>query len=47
MPDNYHTIEKPSFTEFKERGSSFLAYAFPIHPDRRASQFWDNLIAGN
>lgn len=30
MPDHYYTIEKPSFTEFKERGSRFLAYAFPI-----------------
>ncbi len=26
----YNTIEKPSFAEFKERGSRFLAYAFPI-----------------
>ncbi|WP_207492862.1 IMPACT family protein [Aridibaculum aurantiacum] len=26
----YSTIEKPSYAEFKDRGSSFLAYAFPI-----------------
>lgn len=26
----YHTIEKPSFTEYKDRGSRFLSYAFPI-----------------
>jgi uncharacterized YigZ family protein len=26
----YNTIEKPSFAEFKDRGSRFLAYAFPI-----------------
>jgi uncharacterized YigZ family protein len=26
----YHTIEKPSYAEFKDRGSSFLAYAFPM-----------------
>lgn len=26
----YHTIEKPSVAEFKDRGSRFLAYAFPI-----------------
>jgi uncharacterized YigZ family protein len=26
----YYTIEKPSYAEFKDRGSKFLAYAFPI-----------------
>lgn len=26
----YNTIEKPSVAEFKDRGSKFLAYAFPI-----------------
>jgi uncharacterized YigZ family protein len=26
----YYTIEKPSVAEFKDRGSKFLAYAFPI-----------------
>ncbi|HEU4633284.1 MAG TPA: YigZ family protein, partial [Flavisolibacter sp.] len=26
----YNTIEKPSSAEFKDRGSRFLAYAFPI-----------------
>ena len=28
--DSYFTIEKPSFAEFKDRGSRFLAYAYPI-----------------
>ena len=28
--NHYNTIEKPSFAEFKDRGSRFLAYAFPI-----------------
>lgn len=28
--DHYFTIEKPSFAEFKDRGSSFQAYAFPM-----------------
>jgi uncharacterized YigZ family protein len=28
--NDYHTIEKPSVAEFKDRGSKFLAYAFPI-----------------
>ena len=26
----YYTIEKPAFAEFKDRGSKFLAYAFPL-----------------
>lgn len=29
-PDHYHTIEKPSVAEYKDRGSKFIAYAFPI-----------------
>lgn len=29
-PDFYYTIEKLSVAEFKERGSKFIAYAFPI-----------------
>lgn len=28
---HYNTIEQPSETEYKDRGSRFLAYAFPIH----------------
>jgi uncharacterized YigZ family protein len=27
---HYYTIEKPSVAEFKDRGSKFLAYAYPI-----------------
>src|SRR5919205_4115704 len=30
MSNYYQTIEKPSIAEFKDRGSKFLAYAFPI-----------------
>ena len=26
----YFTIEKPSIAEFKDRGSKFIAYAYPI-----------------
>ena len=31
-PDNnfYHTVEKESVAEYKDRGSRFIAYAFPI-----------------
>jgi uncharacterized YigZ family protein len=28
--DHYYTIEKPSSAEYKDRGSRFLAYAYPI-----------------
>jgi uncharacterized YigZ family protein len=27
---SYYTIEKPSMAEFKDRGSKFIAYAYPI-----------------
>ena len=36
----YNTIEKPSIAEFKDRGSKFIAYAFPITDVR---QFKENL----
>jgi uncharacterized YigZ family protein len=28
--NHYYTIDKPSVAEFKDRGSKFLAYAFPL-----------------
>lgn len=28
--NHYYTVEKPSVAEFKDRGSKFLAYVFPI-----------------
>ena len=30
MIDNYHTIASPTTGEFRDRGSKFLAYAYPI-----------------
>jgi len=30
IPDYYNTIENPSVAEFKDRGSRFMAFAFPI-----------------
>ena len=30
MSHFYHTIERPSFAEYKDRGSRFLAYAYPV-----------------
>jgi uncharacterized YigZ family protein len=29
-PDHYYTIEKESTAEFKDRGSKFIGYAFPV-----------------
>lgn len=29
-PDHYTTIDKPAVAEFKDRGSKFIAYAFPV-----------------
>ncbi|MBK7560184.1 MAG: YigZ family protein [Chitinophagaceae bacterium] len=42
-PDSfYNTIEKPSVAEFKDRGSKFIAYAFPI---AEVSEFKEKLAA--
>ena len=30
MPDYYYTIERSASAEFKDRGSKFIAYAFPV-----------------
>jgi len=30
IPDYYNTIEKPSAAEFKDRGSRFIAFSFPV-----------------
>jgi uncharacterized YigZ family protein len=42
LPDNhyYHTIEKPSIAEFKERGSRFIAYAFPLLSKEEFKEQW-------
>jgi uncharacterized YigZ family protein len=39
-PDYFNTIEKPSVAEFKDRGSKFIAYTFPIAD---TSQFKERL----
>jgi uncharacterized YigZ family protein len=38
--EHYYTIEQPSFAEFKDRGSKFLAFAYPI---KSASDFKQHL----
>ncbi|MEI9808644.1 MAG: YigZ family protein [Bacteroidota bacterium] len=40
-PDYYNTIEKPSMAEFKDRGSRFIAYTFPIAD---VNQFKERLV---
>lgn len=29
-PDQYYTVEKPSAAEYKDRGSKFIAYVYPV-----------------
>jgi uncharacterized YigZ family protein len=42
MQDYYNTIEKPSIAEYKDRGSKFIAYVFPIAD---VSEFKEKLAA--
>lgn len=41
--DHYFTIEKPSLAEFKDRGSKFLGYAFPITSPEHFKQHLQDL----
>ena len=44
MKDNYHTIEEPSpETFFKEKGSKFYGYAFPIAKEEEVKLFLERL----
>jgi uncharacterized YigZ family protein len=43
MKDSYLTIAAPSTGEFKDRGSKFLAYAWPIGSEPEAHQHLDAL----
>jgi uncharacterized YigZ family protein len=40
--DFYNTIEKPSIAEFKDRGSKFIAYTYPVN---NVSEFKEKLAA--
>ncbi|MFN0013423.1 MAG: IMPACT family protein [Saprospiraceae bacterium] len=42
-PDSYHTILTPSTGEFKDRGSKFLAYAYPVCTEEDAISRLDAL----
>jgi uncharacterized YigZ family protein len=39
----YYTIEQPSVAEFKDKGSRFLAYAFPISTLEDFKKHWQEL----
>lgn len=41
--DFYQTIDQPAFAEFKDRGSRFLAYAFPLTSVEEFKQQLQNL----
>lgn len=43
MKDAYLTLAKPSEGEFRDRGSKFLAYAWPIGSEQEAQQYLEFL----
>lgn len=42
-PEYYQTIEKTSFAEYKDRGSKFIAYAYPVQTIDDCKQFLQQL----
>lgn len=42
-PEYYQTIEKTSFAEYKDRGSKFIAYAYPVQTIEDCKQFLQQL----
>jgi uncharacterized YigZ family protein len=43
MTDAYRTLAAPSEGEFKDRGSKFIAYAWPVNTEAAALQHLENL----
>lgn len=41
--DHYYTIEKSSLAEYKDRGSRFIAYAYPIQTVEEFKKYWKAL----
>jgi uncharacterized YigZ family protein len=41
--DVFYTIDKPSFAEFKDRGSKFLAFAYPVRSVNGFKQYLQQL----
>ncbi|MES2373528.1 MAG: YigZ family protein [Bacteroidota bacterium] len=42
-PEYYQTIEKTSFAEYKDRGSKFIAYAYPVQTVEECKQYLQQL----
>lgn len=40
IEDSFKTIEAPSESFFKDRGSKFIGYAFPVKSDKEARDHW-------
>ena len=38
-PFYYNTIEQPAMAEFKDRGSKFIAYSYPVNSIEQAKKF--------
>jgi len=38
MKDTYLTIESPSIGEYKEKGSKFIAYTFPVYSEEKVKE---------
>lgn len=43
MTDSYHTITAPATGEFKDRGSKFLGYAYPVRSEEEALVYLEML----
>jgi uncharacterized YigZ family protein len=43
MIDSYHTISAPSTGEFKDRGSKFIGYAWPVRTEEEAMAYVEGL----
>lgn len=43
MIDSYHTISNPATGEFKDRGSKFFGYAYPVRSEEEALAYLEQL----
>ncbi len=37
--DTYHTIDEPAYGEYKEKGSKFLAFAYPLNEEESMQEY--------
>ena len=45
-PEYYQTIEKTALAEYKDRGSKFIAYAYPVQTAEDCRQYLQALKKG-